>query len=220
MYHSICLCLGSPKATSGFVWTRDRSLSIGNGGWGGLSIHLDFIRERSWITLTKSRGLEDGWLEDMWINCNHLIEGYELLKIRTVSRPTIWCLQVLLCPGFYYAETKILIHRPRLDRAYFTDPWLVLVLSLDVSYFSILPRSKRLKYIVVIVFQSEVFLFLIFNYLNTRDVLERRPQYPLGRHKGGLSSETSGPSRLNYFLWVKRKFLFVDSLYVLFETLG
>ena len=115
--------------------TRDRSLSIGNGGWGGLSIHLDFIRERSWITLTKSRGPVDGWLEDMWINFNHLIEGHELLKIRTVSHPTIWCLQVLLCPGFYYTETKVLIHRPRLDRTYFTNSWLVLVLSLDVSYF-------------------------------------------------------------------------------------
>ena len=163
--------------------TRDRSLSIGNGGWGGLSIHLDFIRERSWITLTKSRGPVDGWLEDMWINFNHLIEGHELLKIRTVSRPTIWCLKVLLCPGFYYAETKILIHGPRLDRTYFTSSWLVLVLPLDFSYFSLIsPRSKRLKYTAVVVFQYEVFRFLIFNDLNMRDVLERKPQYPLGRH--------------------------------------
>lgn len=35
--------------------------------------------------LIKFCGLEDGWFEDMWINCNYLIEGYELLKIRIVS---------------------------------------------------------------------------------------------------------------------------------------
>ena len=130
--------LSLPRISEGDKWFHEdtRPVTVYREWWvGGLSIHLDFIRERSWITLTKSRGPVDGWLEDMWINFNHLIEGHELLKIRTVSHPTIWCLQVLLCPGFYYTETKVLIHRPRLDRTYFTNSWLVLVLSLDVSYF-------------------------------------------------------------------------------------
>ena len=51
---------------------------------------LDFMRELGWSPV--------GWLAsvwmpsgDMWINCDHLIERYELTQIRTVGRATIWC---------------------------------------------------------------------------------------------------------------------------------